>query len=432
MQGGSPQSDAARWSLLTKIGFRFAFVFFPIFNAWTALHFVPLPFLTRMNSAFWNMVTQWTAAHVLHVQLIYSPLNSTIGSKDTRSSWVQLLCYLVTAAAVTVVWSLLDRRRPNYEVLNRWFRLYLRMVLVAIMIPYGAAKLFASQFPPLSLTTLMEPVGAASPMHMLWTFMGASPLYTFFAGAVEVLGGLLLLLPRTTLLGALVSAAAMGNVLLLNLGYDVPVKIFTFNLVLMSVLLILPDVKRMADVFLLNREARPPVERPLFRRRLLNHVALALQLLFGLGLFTADLYHRHRDAQSFVQQRVSTPLYGIWTVEQFKVDGQERPPLLSDLVRWRNLIIDSSDGVRVQPMRASTQYFGLRLDPGLQRFNLSNPDRPGWRAAFVYQHPQRDVLTLQGRMDGHQIEAELRRIDESQLPLMNSGFHWISEVPSER
>ena len=55
---------------------------------------------------------------MLHVQLIYSPLNTTIGSKDTTASYVQLLCYLVTAALVTVVWSVVDHRRPNYERLN--------------------------------------------------------------------------------------------------------------------------------------------------------------------------------------------------------------------------------------------------------------------------------------------------------------------------
>ena len=100
-----------------------------------------------------------------------------------------------------LVWSVADRKRPNYERLYDWFRLYLRMVLAAIMIPYGAAKLFQAQFPAPSLSTLLEPYGDSSPMHLLWTFMGASPSYSFFAGAVEVLGGALLIVPRLTTLG---------------------------------------------------------------------------------------------------------------------------------------------------------------------------------------------------------------------------------------
>lgn len=428
---GAPQPDTARWHLATRVGFRFAFVFFPLYNMWTALHFVPLPFLTRGYSAFWNRLTEWAAANVLHVELTYSPLNTTIGSKDTLASYVQLLCYLLATALVTLVWSVVDRRRPNYQRLNVWFRLYLRMVLAAILIPYGAAKLFAAQFPAPSLSTLLESAGDSSPMHMLWTFMGASPLYSFFAGAVEVLGGVLLLVPRFTLLGAIVSAAAMGNVLMLNLGYDVPVKIFTINLVLMSLFLLLPDVKRLADVFLLDREASPAVERPLFRRRLLNQVAIALQLLFGLGLLTADLDHRHRDARAIVQNRISAPLHGVWTVEEFTVDGQERPPLATDNFRWHRMIIDGPGAVVVQPMQRSLRYFLLRLDPALGTFRMTKPGEL-WEADFTYDRVSPEELRMQGEMDGHQVKMTMRRSDESQFLLMNRGFHWINEVPINR
>ncbi len=110
-------------------------------------------------------------------------LNNSVGSRDTTANYVQLLCCLVTAALVTAVWSVLDRRRRNYQRLNEWFRLYLRMVLAAIMISYGAAKLFAALMPEPNLSTLLEHAGDSSPMHMLWTLMGASPIYSFFAGA---------------------------------------------------------------------------------------------------------------------------------------------------------------------------------------------------------------------------------------------------------
>jgi uncharacterized membrane protein YphA (DoxX/SURF4 family) len=422
-------AEPAHWSPATKLAFRFACVFFPLYNLWVPLHFIPIPFLVQANRAFWNTLVSWTAANVLHVPLIFSPLNSTTGSKDTTANYVQLLCYLAVAALITLVWSVLDRKRPNYERLYEWFRLYLRMVLAAIMIPYGAAKLFPAQFPAPSLSTLLEPYGNSSPMRLLWTFMGASPSYSFFAGAVEVLGGALLIVPQLTTLGALISAAAMTNVLMLNIGYDVPVKIFTFNLVLMSIVLVLPDLRRLADFFVFNHRVEPAVVRPLFRRKRLNQIALALQLLFGIVLLSQDLYHRERDARRMAEIRAETPLYGIWSVEEFTVDGQVRPPLLTDPLRWQRIIVESSDGLTVQPMGGLQEYFGLRIDPPGKSFSISKPNDWMWRADFGYDNPQPDVLNLKGQMDGHQIAATLRRVDESQFLLLNRGFHWINEYP---
>ena len=55
--------------------------------------------------------------------------------------------------------------------------------------------------------------------------------YEIFAGCAETLGGILLLTPRTTTLGALVCLADMIQVFMLNMTYDVPVKLFSFHLI---------------------------------------------------------------------------------------------------------------------------------------------------------------------------------------------------------
>jgi hypothetical protein len=97
---------------------------------------------------------------------------------------------------------------------------------------------------------LLLRVGQSSPGAFLWRFMGASPLYERFAGAIEVLGGLLLLPRRTALLGALVAAGAMSNVVMLNVSYDVCVKLHSMDMLLIAVFLILPDFPRLAAFFL--------------------------------------------------------------------------------------------------------------------------------------------------------------------------------------
>src|SRR5215469_2793011 len=98
------------------------------------------------------------------------------------------------------------------------------------MLGYGVKKLVGAQFPGPSLSRLMQPFGQASPLGLMWTFMGASQLYSFFAGMGETVGGALVLVPRLVTLGALISLAMTTNVLVLNLCYDVPRKIFSIHL----------------------------------------------------------------------------------------------------------------------------------------------------------------------------------------------------------
>ena len=432
---GASWTPSERWSLLWRIALRFGVTYFLLFTLWIPIHFLPVPPIPQLYDryrALWRVVIVWVGESLLHLQVETGIPNPGNGSKDTMFNYVQLLCYVGFALAVAVIWSLLDRKRPNYDRLQRWFWLYLRLTLGITMIQYGAAKVFPSQFPPPSLTTLLEPFGDSSPMHLLWTFMGASTLYTFFAGAAEVLGGVLLLIPQTTTLGALVSLGAMANVLMLNLGYDVPVKIGVSNLVLMSFVLLWPDLRRLADFFLLNRKVEPAPDRSLFRSQRLNRIAVVLQVLFAVVLLGNDLYHDQRGVRALAEARRMTPLYGIWSVEEFTLDGQVRPALLTDPLRWQRLIVEEEGLVAVQPMNGPLRYFSLRLDQPGKKFVLSKPSDWKWRTEFAYENPQPDQLILRGQLGGQPVTAILRRINESRFLLLNRGFHWVNESALNR
>ncbi len=119
-------------------------------------------------------------------------------------------------------------------------------------------------------------------MGLLWTFMGMSRAYSTFAGIAEMAGGLLLIVPRFTTLGSLVTFGVMSNVLMLNFCYDVPRKIYSVHLVLMSLFLLLPDVRRLLDFFLRNRRTEPTPDVPLLKDPQLNRWALLFGQ-FGIG-----------------------------------------------------------------------------------------------------------------------------------------------------
>jgi hypothetical protein len=117
--------------------------------------------------------------------------------------------------------------------------------------------------------------------------MAASRTYVLFAGLAEVLGGALLFVPRLATLGALICAANLTNVLMLN-SYDVPVKLYSFHLLLKAVFLLAPDVPRLAALLMFNRRVDPGRPQRLF--------AMTRSIAAGAGDIQSSLSARRRNS----------------------------------------------------------------------------------------------------------------------------------------
>src|SRR5262249_34295056 len=155
------------------------------------------------------------------------------------------------------------------------------------------------QMPPGTLTKLVEPFGNFSPMGVLWFSIGASPAYEIFTGLAEVCAGTLLLVPRTAQLGAMMGLMDSIAIFTLNMTYDVPVKLFSFHLVLMSLVLLAPNARRLFDLFVLHRNAsirpEPPVGRTARARR---NVVIA-QVVFAVYAIGMHIYGGARSWNQF-------------------------------------------------------------------------------------------------------------------------------------
>jgi hypothetical protein len=421
-------SAQVNWHPATRVAFRFAFAFLTLFIFPFPLGSLPYTdALAEPYTQLWNRIVPWVGHDVLRLGYEFPiPFN---GSGDRTYEYVQAFCLLVLAAAATLVWTALDRRRKSYPLLYRWLRVCVRLYLGTVMIGYGAVKVIPMQFSRPTLDRLIQPFGDASPMGLLWTFMGASEPYVVFTGAAEMLCGILLFARRTTTLGALMCAAVMGNVVMLNFSYDVPVKLFSSLLLAMALFLLLPDARRLADLFIFNRAAGPAEMLPLFRREGLNRAALVLRTLFLVAVVGGSLYQAYESRQTFSQR---SPLYGVWEVEEFSLDGEGRPPLVTDRERWRRVVFDRPDVLAVQLMSDTRQRYRLELDEGQKTLSLSKRDDPNWKTTFTYERTGPETLTLEGEADGHRIHAGLRRTDPSQFLLTNRGFHWVNEFPFNR
>jgi uncharacterized membrane protein YphA (DoxX/SURF4 family) len=424
--------EQAEWSASLRIAFRFVFVYLVLYNFPFPIGFLPYTnYPAQEYVDLWHKIVPWVGRHVLHLAKPITVFSN--GSSDTTFDYVLVLCYLVLAAAATAIWTVAGRRHLQHRRLSQWLRLYVRLTLGGTMIIYGAYKVIPTQFPAPSLAKLLEPYGQASPMGLLWTFMGASVAYSFFAGACEMLGGILVIIPGLTTLGALILAGVLSNVFMLNMCYDVPVKLYSFHLLLMAIFLAAPDLGRLGDVFILHRPSSTAVEPPLFTRKRLNQGAVAAQLLLGLLIMGVAL---HQSLQAAGQQGFRSPrppLYGIWSIEQFALNGTSHPPLLTDDVRWQRAIFESPEVLTVQQMDGTLHYYSLNIDPARKTITLGKGDDKKWVADLKFAQPQSSELIIDGRMDGQPLHVEARLGDEKEeLLLPSRGFHWINEYPFNR
>lgn len=427
---GSPDQPN-NWSHARALAFRIAFIYFVLYAFPFPFGFLPgKQWIPGAYHKIWLALVPWVAQHVLHVGYEIGPAQN--GSGDTTYNWVQTFCFLVLAIIAGLMWTALRRKRLRYDALYHWLRLYIRLYLGAMMMIYGAGKVIQLQFPAPNLTRLLQTYGDSSPMGLLWAFMGASPGYNLFTGVTEMIGGALLIIPPLATLGGLITTAAMGNAFVLNLTYDVPVKLFSLNLIIMAVFIALPDTRRLANVLVFNRRADPAIVRALFKRKILNRGLLWLQLLFLIVFASGALYQSWLGAKFWNRVAVDPAIHGIWLVDDFTVNGQARPLTMSDPNRWQRVILESSRVFSVQFLDAPQQRYLLALDPNSQTMRLTNREAPGWNATFKYETPTPDFMILKGYLEGHQFEARMHRKDPATFRLTNRGFHWISEYPFNR
>lgn len=432
-----PQPQIPKWSLTVRTAFRFCLLYLGLYCLATQIItslFSPTQGADISDPAtLWPLrpVVFWTAAHIFHVM---APLSrgGNSGSGDSMFGWVLAFCLLVIAVLATSIWSLLDRRRENYLGLHNWFRLFVRFALAGQMINYGMAKVIPLQMPYPSLTSLLQPFGTFSPMAVLWTSIGAAPVYEVFAGCAEVVGGLLLIVPRTATFGALICLADMIQVFMLNMTYDVPVKLFSFHLILLACFLIAPDLPRLVGVLFLNRATVPSSQPQFFRAVRANRITLAAQVLLGLWLAGMNAHSVLGYWSVFGGGRPFSPLYGIWEVSRMSIDEQLRPPVLTDSGRWRRAIFDFPTQMAFQQMDDSFAYYATSINLTERVLVLTKRGDKSWTANFTFQRPAREQLILDGRMDNHPVHIELQLTDRNRFLLVRRGFHLIQEFPFYR
>lgn len=422
-------ATTSSWSIGQKLLFRFTFVYLILY----ALPFPLTLVYEEVETLLFQKVLLAPVKGIAHLFFKIPDIEVLPnGSGDTTFNYIHVLLLFLTAFVSSVLWTLLDRKRTNDRALWLGLVVFIRYYLGAIMLVYGFAKIFKTQFPFPSIDQLLKPYGEASPMNLLWTFMGYSTTYNYFTGFCEVAGGMLLFFRRTTLLDALIIASVMLNVVVLNFSYDVPVKLYSTHLFLMAIFLMTPDMKRLWNFFVLQRhvEARQIITPYKSKRtRLLYYGAKGVLLAFVLYI---NISNGLKAQKQWGDKAPKPVLYGVYDVDRFILKNDTVPPYPSDNRRWKRLVIPHQNYAKIQYMDDAVLWSKYSIDTLNHQVKISQNDSVA-DYHFKYANMDDGMLLLQGTMAaGDSLKVLFRPKDVNNFLLVNRGFHWINEYPFNR
>jgi hypothetical protein len=240
------------------------------------------------------------------------------------------------------------------------------------------------------------------------------------------------LLPWTTLVGALVTLGVTFGVFMVNMTYDVPVKLFSFHLVLMSLFLIAPDARRLVNWFVLNRPVEP-APAPRYGSSARSHrVWIIAQAVFTVWAVGFQIKSGMEAWNAYGGGAPKSPLYGIWDVDSMSIDGELRPPLATDTLRYSHAVFQYLNGVTFQRMNQKFERFGGTIDTVKRTLTLQKGSDSTWKPVLAYERPSPTQLALEGEIDGKRVRMAMTQHDLNKFLLISRGFNWVQEFPINR
>lgn len=424
-------------SFLGTVTFRFALIYFILFfNPLTYLQGIPvLEGIPQLMALPLDALTFFLNDQLYRIKPVLNQFGG--GSGDTSFAWAQQFTFLILSGLGALCWTLLKRRLSNQSALRYWLCILVRYSLAAVSFSYGILKVFAMQMHFPNMSQLATPLGDYLPMRFSWMFIGYSAPYQIFSGVAEVAVGLLLFWRKTALLGSLLAEGVFANVVMLNYSYDIPVKIYSGNLLIASVFLVWQERKRLFAFFIQNSPTAPSsLFENTFTGKWQKVTRIALKvvfflLTFGLTLTNTYTYFQETKAQN---TKVLKPIQpGFYHVELFVKNGDTIPESLADSLRWRDVIFDFNGQGSFSAldssfrMRYGRAYFSYLPDSSEKKLDWNHPLNDNSPVvSFNLELKGTDQIVLHGIKNQDSLHVVLKKLNRH-FPLTERQFHWISE-----
>ena len=339
-----------------------------------------------------------------------------VWTADSYWAYVASLTFFSFAILGSVVWFTFLKQKRALLFFDFVFVIARYFVAFELLF-YGIEKLDGVQF-HVQANRLITAIGSSDPFNLFWISTGSSKSYSLFGGLLETMSAFLLFFRRTTTLGCLIAIPVLLNVLLINIGFDVPIKLKSFHLLIFCLYLLTPDIKNLFNFFVLRQSASLSPPSPLTWRRgktayWIRHAFKFLVIGFILfRIVKGEVNYSNNFRHSPYQQ-----LFGIFNVKDFQLVRE--PNVTGDtLAKWKKLAISPGNGLQVQLSNDSIADFDYKADMKHKIIELTSWVDNQHTATLHFTESESNQWLFEGTYNTDSIRFSSTKVDLDSLPLL--------------
>lgn len=382
-----------------KLVSSFLLLFISLFIITVPFDYSILPNIGALFSSFFSSIAQWVGVEILGL-----PDSSLfLLLSDSTGLYVHVLVLFIASIVFSFVWGL--RGSKEYSFLSIVLRISAYFLALQLL-DYGFNKIFKLQFYSPEPNLLFTNLGQLSKDILYWSSMGTSYVYSVFMGGIEVIVAVLLLFRKTRFIASLAAFAVLLNVVAINFGFDISVKIYSLFLLFLSVVLLWIQRGRLADM-LGNTLAKPinysfPLPSLFKKIWLLPMLKSILVLLFLVEAIYPNVKSNNFNDDNYVYSKIQ----GAYLLDS-------NPSFTHLFIHRRGyFILQNQDG--------SMSSHRMKLDEINQEITMIMGDY-----SFLVKYKEEESkLRFTGKLLHHSLDLLAKPIDLSELPIKDDGFHW--------
>lgn len=347
-----------------------------------------------------------------------TPLSTTKLLSDSKALYIHTflwcICCIVIASLVEVSERFFSLKIPYSKKTAYWFLAVLRYYLILVLLQYGFAKLFKTQFYLPEPNTLFTPLGFLDKDILYWSVVGSSAFYNYFGGMAEIMVALFLIFRRTYVLGGVLSVLLFSHVVAINIGFNISVKLFSSFLLLISFILIVPQLQSLFYFFLTQKLISKEHISISYPSRKARIIYLSLKSLVVFGLFFITLYP-YFLRNSFNDDDIKRPiLHGAYEV----ISNHSKKDKLFINNDTKRIFIHRKKYLITQDYQ--DRFIDYKINSQSNRINVFSDSK---KITFDFFYLNDSTLSL----ESDQQQIILKKIDWKKLPLLNDTTEWIVE-----
>ena len=334
---------------------------------------------------------------------------------DSYLTYTAIFSLLLIAVALAIIWTVIDRGK-SFPKLYKYMHVFARFYLAIILFGYAIDKLCLLQF-TLHPAQFLQPVGNMDPHILFWLFVGTSKSYQFFGGLMEMTAILFLLFRRTATFGALISLALLTNILILDVGYDTSVKVTVFHLLLFNLMILLLDLKRLFDFFILGGSKRLITIPPLIENRKYQPILIIAKICFICYCIFPALYNEWKAVNGF-NNPSHIKMVGLYKIDEFSRYPTSGSAANNDTVSWKQIAIDNFPRLTVQKTNDSIADYPFEADTLRKLLILKDWSDPAFVCNLHYSNTKANEWLFYGVFKNDSVRFSATQINIYDLPLL--------------